>query len=121
MTATNPSRGLLEQRCSFCGKWPHEVAQLIAGPGPVICNECVGLCNEILAGRSPDGIPSWDDQNDEELIATMVRISSLRLQVDEAVGRVARILRKRGVTWAAIGGALGITRQSAWERFSGED
>jgi hypothetical protein len=29
-------------------------------------------------------------------------------------------LRRRGVTWARIGTALGIARQSAWERFSGE-
>ncbi|MFF5262568.1 hypothetical protein ACFY4C_26835 [Actinomadura viridis] len=32
-----------------------------------------------------------------------------------------RELRRRGVTWARIGQALGITRQSAWERFSGEE
>jgi len=30
-------------------------------------------------------------------------------------------LRERRVTWARIGGALQITRQSAWERFSGEE
>jgi hypothetical protein len=29
-----------------------------------------------------------------------------------------RELRRRGVTWSKIGVALGITRQSAWERFS---
>ena len=28
--------------------------------------------------------------------------------------------RVRGVSWARIGGALGMTRQSAWERFSAE-
>jgi ATP-dependent Clp protease ATP-binding subunit ClpX len=27
-------------------------------------------------------------------------------------------LRKRGVSWAAIGDSLGVTRQAAWERFS---
>jgi ATP-dependent Clp protease ATP-binding subunit ClpX len=30
-----------DQRCSFCGKAPHEVEQLLAGPGAFICNECV--------------------------------------------------------------------------------
>jgi ATP-dependent Clp protease ATP-binding subunit ClpX len=29
--------------------------------------------------------------------------------------------RSRGITWTRIGAALGMTRQSAWERFSGED
>ncbi len=30
-----------DQRCSFCGKAPNEVEQLLAGPGAFICNECV--------------------------------------------------------------------------------
>lgn len=35
--------------CSFCGKSQHEVKKLIAGPSATyICNECVGLCNEII-------------------------------------------------------------------------
>ena len=29
-----------EQKCSFCGKEPHEVEQLLAGPEAFICNEC---------------------------------------------------------------------------------
>jgi hypothetical protein len=117
-SAVRPDATLL---CSFCGKSEGQVAQLIAGPGPAICDECVHLCNEVLAGRRPDGVRSWDDQSDEELTATMVRVSSLRYQVDAAVGRIARLLHTRGASWAAIGTALGITRQSAWERFSGED
>jgi hypothetical protein len=36
-------------QCSFCGKAKSEVGRLIAGPGVYICNECVGLCNEIIA------------------------------------------------------------------------
>ncbi|GAA0472390.1 hypothetical protein Ade02nite_52060 [Paractinoplanes deccanensis] len=110
-----------EMLCSFCGKRQDEVGQLIAGPGPSICDECVRLCNDVLAGKRPEGIRGWDEQSDEELMATMVRVASLKQQVDQAVGRIARRLRGRGVTWTAIGGALGITKQSAWERFSGED
>ena len=37
-------------RCSFCGKGQDEVKKLIAGPGVYICNQCVALCNEVLAG-----------------------------------------------------------------------
>ncbi|ASW54375.1 ClpX C4-type zinc finger protein [Plantactinospora sp. KBS50] len=111
----------LELRCSFCGKRQQEVAHLIAGPGPMICDECVQLCNDVLAGRRLEGIRLWDDQSDEELLATMVRVASLRHHVDRTVGRIARLLRARGTTWTTIGAALGITRQSAWERFSGEE
>ena len=36
--------------CSFCNKSQQHVAKLIAGPpGHFICNECLGLCNDILA------------------------------------------------------------------------
>lgn len=34
---------------------------------------------------------------------------------------VVPVLRERGISWTQIGHALGITKQSAWERFSGED
>lgn len=36
-------------KCSFCGKGHAEVRKLIAGPTVYICNECVELCNEIIA------------------------------------------------------------------------
>ena len=35
--------------CSFCGKSQTEVRKLIAGPAVYICDECVTLCNEIIA------------------------------------------------------------------------
>jgi hypothetical protein len=34
--------------CSFCGKSQHVVKKLIAGPDSFICNDCVGLCNDII-------------------------------------------------------------------------
>src|SRR5690606_30165037 len=36
-------------RCSFCGKEAKDVRKLIAGPEVHICDECVTLCNEIIA------------------------------------------------------------------------
>ena len=38
-----------EIRCSFCGKSRDEVNKLIAGQGVYICDECVKICDEILA------------------------------------------------------------------------
>ena len=38
--------------CSFCGKNQDEVQRLIAGPDVYICDECVSLCNEIIAQES---------------------------------------------------------------------
>jgi ATP-dependent protease Clp ATPase subunit len=36
-------------RCSFCNHWQHDVDELIAGPGVFICDECVEVCNDVLA------------------------------------------------------------------------
>lgn len=35
-------------RCSFCNKTQDQVRKLIAGPGAFICDECVGICSEII-------------------------------------------------------------------------
>jgi ATP-dependent Clp protease ATP-binding subunit ClpX len=38
--------------CSFCGKGQREVRKLIAGPTVYICDECIKLCNDIIAEES---------------------------------------------------------------------
>ena len=41
--------------CSFCGKDKSAVQRMIAGPnGVFICNECIALCNEILAQEASE-------------------------------------------------------------------
>lgn len=92
--------------------------RLIAGPAVFICNECVGLCNEILSKESTPGFAALDQQTDDELLAGMARLDGSRAQVEQAVDQYARTLRDRGVSWTAIGEALGISRQAAWERFT---
>jgi ATP-dependent protease Clp ATPase subunit len=50
--------------CSFCGKNKREVRGLIAGPSVYICNECIGLCNDIIA-----------EEIEREECATRLRVS----------------------------------------------
>jgi len=38
--------------CSFCGKSQHDVAKLIAGPSVFICDECIDLCDDIVADQA---------------------------------------------------------------------
>ncbi|WP_138900876.1 ATP-dependent Clp protease ATP-binding subunit ClpX [Streptomyces albidochromogenes] len=53
MARIGDSGGLL--KCTFCGKSQKQVKKLVAGPaGICICDECVGLCNELIA-EEPDG------------------------------------------------------------------
>ena len=48
--------------CSFCGKSHTEVKKLIAGPQVYICNECVALCNDILAEDETRVTPQVGDE-----------------------------------------------------------
>ncbi len=49
-----------ELHCSFCGKSQRQVQKLIAGPSAYICDECITLCNDIIAeekgGQSETGV-----------------------------------------------------------------
>ncbi|MCA9632689.1 MAG: ATP-dependent Clp protease ATP-binding subunit ClpX [Myxococcales bacterium] len=44
--------------CSFCGKSQKEVKKLIAGPTVYICDECIALCNDIIAEEVEKEEPS---------------------------------------------------------------
>jgi hypothetical protein len=114
-------------RCSFCGKSSGEVRKLIEGLGVHICNECVHLCTIILDGeqhkqdKPEPRIPVWENMTDEQILGHLPRIAAVSDQVDASLTNWVGVARQRGVTWTRIGSALGMTRQSAWERFSGEE
>ena len=107
--------------CSFCNKDKDTVAKLIAGPGVYICNECVHLCDLIIAEEQVRDFGSWSERPDDELLAGLARVQAVVAQVDAAVHDHVAILRERGISWTRIGQALGVSKQAAWERFSGED
>jgi hypothetical protein len=44
-------RSKVDLACSFCGKSQTQARKLVAGPGVYICDECIDLCTEILAGE----------------------------------------------------------------------
>src|SRR5262245_8606578 len=45
--------------CSFCGKRRREVRKLISGPRVFICDECVALCNDIIAKEEAQERPKY--------------------------------------------------------------
>lgn len=50
-------------RCSFCNKAEKAVGKLIAGPTVFICDECVQVCNDIIANQpSPSEADDVEDQ-----------------------------------------------------------
>ena len=107
--------------CSFCNKDQDSVAKIVAGPGVYICDECVNLCQQIIDGEPAREFTAWNEQPDDELLASMARTQAVVAQVDAAIHDHASVLRSRGVSWTRIGEALGVSKQAAWERFSGED
>ena len=48
-----------DPRCSFCGRSDSQVDKIITGPQVYICNECVKLCNDVLAEERQKTLP-WE-------------------------------------------------------------
>lgn len=117
-TARAPTKTLY---CSFCIKSQHEVRKLISGPARIfICDECVGLCNEVIAGRPPNQskFPSAKELPTERLLEHLRSIEDTVQGKGDQLQLAVELLRSREVSWAQIGTALDISRQSAWERFT---
>lgn len=106
--------------CSFCFKSQHDVRTLVAGPANIfICDECVALCDAYVVGRPPKVTKSSaDDLPTERLLERLQPIEQTLQGKGNQLQTVVELLRAREVSWADIGAALGMSRQSAWERFS---
>ena len=64
--------------CSFCGKSQKEVKKLVAGPSVYICEECISLCNDIIAEEEePEGA--------EELPPQLLKPAEIKAVLDEYV------------------------------------
>lgn len=111
--------------CSFCLKASTEVATLIGGPGVFICNECVEMCGEILQEQPLPADqrvgPREDELSLDDVMAALPQVAAGGRQAEVHLTYWVRKARSLGATWARIGAALDMTRQSAWERFSGEE
>ncbi len=58
MARSRETNGVL--KCSFCGKSQNDVRKLIAGPTVYICDECIELCNDIIAEE-------WEEEKSREI------------------------------------------------------
>ena len=65
--------------CSFCGKTQAEVNKLIAGQSGYICDECIELCNEIMA-ENPE-----DMDGVAELSPQLLKPKEIKAYLDEYV------------------------------------
>src|SRR5256712_13105349 len=75
MARTREGNGTL--KCSFCGKSQNDVRKLIAGPTVYICDECIELCNDIIAEE-------WEEEKSRELRA-LPKPSEIKNVLDQYV------------------------------------
>src|SRR6266446_6829085 len=75
MARTREGNGTL--RCSFCGKSQNDVRKLIAGPTVYICDECIELCNDIIAEE-------WEEEKSRE-IRGLPKPSEIKTVLDQYV------------------------------------
>jgi len=64
--------------CSFCGKSQDEVKKLIAGPSVYICDECIELCNDIIAEE-------YEKEDSTRKITTIPKPAEIKKILDEYV------------------------------------
>src|SRR5689334_12278300 len=131
--------------CSFCGKPDTEIAKLVAGPGVFICDQCVALSAQVIEGslaedaaKSAEGagggeggaeggeaakaekvppVAPWEaDMPLETVLHVLPKIAATAAQTEQNLRMFVAKARDIGATWTQIGAALGIARQSAWER-----
>src|SRR4026207_2434130 len=62
-------------KCSFCGKSQNDVRKLIAGPTVYICNECIELCNDIIAEE-------WEEEKSRE-IRSLPKPAEIKAALDQ--------------------------------------
>ncbi len=86
----------------------------------MICVACVEDFHALSHPPTPqtDQQPPWAAMSEAELLASLPLIMRTADQVDRFAAEWVGLIRERGVSWAAIGQALGVSRQAAWERFS---
>ena len=98
----------------------------MAGPAVFVCDGCVDLCCQIISalpegGREPRLLPWELTDSLDAALANLPNVACAQAQVEASLLGWVRRARTLGATWAQIGDALGITRQSAWERFAAEE
>lgn len=82
-----PSNEKKDLHCSFCGRSQHEVKRLIAGPGVYICNECIALCNDLMAKgvRDDVGAEEFSDFQEEMEEETLPTPAEIKAGLDEYI------------------------------------
>lgn len=113
---------LSETLCSYCLKPREKVGLLVRSPLAAICRDCaqraLTLIDEQPASAAHPPLPSLlQEMSNEEILDRLPEVADAQVQVEEHLTEWVSVARKRKISWDRIGKSLGMTRQSAWERF----
>lgn len=104
--------------CSFCGRTREECGKLVLGAGIAICLECAQNAMALhKTTQTHAAAEPWRDMNVDEVLDLLPKISAVAAQVESRLTAWVNVARSKGASWARVGESLGMTRQSAWERF----
>lgn len=107
--------------CSFCLRPREETGILVGAPNVGICRQCVDAAGVLLGQAEPESgsVPRapWDAFTDDELLRQLPKVARARDDVEDHLRKWVGAARLRNFSWASIGESLGMSRQSAWERF----
>lgn len=107
--------------CSFCLRSREETGVLVGAPAVGICRTCTVAAMDLFKKSVPDEQPiphaPWSNMNDGELLRQLPLVAKARDDVEMHLRTWVTAARERNLSWASIGESLGMSRQSAWERF----
>lgn len=112
--------------CSFCKKNNTDVKKLIAGPGVYICDECVALCDQIVAAETT---PEEAAQRRNEFVEPTADVLLQRLpamaataaEVEADLRRCVERIVSSGGTFEQVAKRLDISQDEARLRFGESD
>lgn len=111
--------------CSFCLRPREQTGVLVGAPAVGICRPCAEAALVLLAQAAAEIQPipraPWDRYNDAELLQQLPRVAKARDDIEIHLRNWVTAARERKLSWASIGESLGMSRQSAWERFRQTD
>ncbi|MGO4257122.1 AsnC family protein [Marmoricola sp. RAF53] len=107
--------------CSFCGLIGDKDTRFAGGLGAMMCRDCLDYYHQVFSSEESVEeirVPVWETMSDTEMLSRLPLISMTSDQVGKFLRDWVALIRARGISWAEIGKALGVSRQAAWERFS---
>jgi ClpX C4-type zinc finger len=121
-TEVNTETEAVIASCSFCAKDDRQVRKLVAGPGVYICDECIGLCQLIIAEEmAPEDSTrrrqAFVGRSVDELLAALPGLARTAALVESDLARWVRRLRELGTGWDRIAVALSRSEDEVRNRF----